>query len=118
MVADQVMVEIEPAVMVVGEAVNVITGGPGLTVIVTGGFEVTVPPGPVAVRTYVAVAVALNVTDPLTANAVEVSARGSGDKVTEVAFAVVQVRVTGVPATTPFADGENELMLGGCWGCG
>jgi hypothetical protein len=47
-VADHVMVEIEPAVMVVGDAVNVIAGGSGaLTVTVT--FEVVLPPGPVAV---------------------------------------------------------------------
>jgi hypothetical protein len=66
----------------------------------------------------VAVAVGLNVTEPLTARAGEPAGRGSGDNVTEVAFAVVQVRVTLAPAVTPVADGENELMLGGGCGCG
>ena len=48
LVADHVTVEMAPAVIVVGEAVNVIAGGSGaLTVTVT--FELVLPPGPVAV---------------------------------------------------------------------
>lgn len=47
-VTDQVIVEIEPAVIVVGDAVKVITGGPGFTATATD--EVTLPPALVAVN--------------------------------------------------------------------
>ena len=113
---DQVMVEMEPAWMVVGVALNVMTGGPGLTATLTA--DATLPPALVAVSVYVAEAVGVKVTVPLTAKAGDPAARGSGDKVTDVAFAVVQVRVTGLPVVIPDADDENELMVGGGVGGG
>jgi hypothetical protein len=48
-----VMVEIDPATIVVGDAVKVIVGG-WLTVTVTLADEL--PPGPLAVKVYVVVA--------------------------------------------------------------
>jgi len=46
-VTAQVIVEIEPAVMVVGDALKVMVGGPGLTATVTAA--VVLPQAPVAV---------------------------------------------------------------------
>lgn len=60
----------------------------------------------------------VNVKVLLTARAGDPAGRGSGESVTEVAFAVVHVSVTLVPVITPPDDDENELMLGGGVGGG
>jgi hypothetical protein len=95
-----------PAVMLVELAENDMLGGCDITVTVTDC--VALPPGPVAVNTYVVVC--SGVTPgilPLNANVDEPTA---GAIATDVAFAVCHINVTDCPATTLLALAENVTV--------
>ena len=61
-VDDQVSVELPPTLIVLGDAVNDVIAGSGLTV--TSVVSVAVPPAPVAVAVYVVVLVGETSSDP------------------------------------------------------
>ena len=88
LVVDHESVAVFPPVMVVGEAVSVAVGAAACTVTVAAA--VAVPLGPLAVRVYCVVADGVTVVDP---EAGTVPMPGAIE--TEVAFAVVQLRVAG-----------------------
>jgi hypothetical protein len=94
-----------PAVMLVELAEKDTLGGCDVTVTVTDC--VALPPGPVAVNTYVVVCCGVTTALPLNANADEPTA---GAIATEVAFAVCHVSVTDCPATTLLALEENVTV--------
>jgi hypothetical protein len=94
-----------PAVMLVELAEKDMLGGCDVTVTVTDC--VALPPGPVAVNTYVVVCCGVTTALPPNANADEPTA---GAIATEVAFAVCHVSVTDCPATTLLALEENVTV--------
>jgi hypothetical protein len=94
-----------PAVMLVELAEKDMLGGCGVTVTVTDC--VALPPGPVAVNTYVVVCCGVTTALPLNASADEPTA---GAIATEVAFAVCHISVTDCPATTLLALEENVTV--------
>ena len=91
-----------PAVMLVELAEKDMLGGCGVTVTVTDC--VALPPGPVAVKTYVVARRGVTTALPLNASADEPTA---GAIATDVAFAVCHISVTDCPARTPSALEEN-----------
>jgi hypothetical protein len=94
---------------VFGVAVKEEITGAGIVcaVTVTPTLAVAVPAGPVAVRRYEVLSVGVTVVEP----------DGASEPltpviVTDVAFCVVHVRVTGCPAETVVADAEKFVTTG------
>ena len=94
-----------PAVILVELAEKATWGGCVVTVTVTDC--VALPPGPVAVNTYVVVCCGVTTALPLNNSADEPTA---GAIATDVAFAVCHVSVTDCPATMLFALEENVAV--------
>jgi hypothetical protein len=102
----QLNIDVWPAVIVGGVAVNETTvGGGDAAFTVTVAFALAVPPGPVAVKVYVVVAVGDTDTLPLTGSTVPLIE-------TDVAFVVVQVRVDDWPRVIVEGLAVKELTVG------